>query len=158
MNRPFLIALLSAVLVSTSEATVVFNQPHNGGGTLHKSSWYPPDGLDGDVYCWDNFTLASNTAISEIRWRGGVGLAPNPFQQATTIFFDLPRAADVRVEIYDTAGRHVRTLASTPMPAGNRSVTWDGVDGAGRRVSAGVYFLRLETSGGRQDRRMLLLK
>ena len=71
MKGPLLAVLLSCLLVPQGRAVVVFDQPHNGGGTLHKSSWYPPDGLDGDAYCWDNFTLAANTAVTEVHWRGG---------------------------------------------------------------------------------------
>ncbi len=76
MSRFLLSILTCALLVSSSHATVVFDQPHSGSGVLHKSSWYPPDGLDGDAYCWDNFTLASGTAITEVRWRGGYELHP----------------------------------------------------------------------------------
>lgn len=71
MPRFLLVALLGALLAAPARATIVFEQPHAGTGTLHKSSWYPPDGLDGDNYCWDRFTLAGNTAISEVHWRGG---------------------------------------------------------------------------------------
>jgi len=90
MTRSFVIcALLSGLLVSTSHATVVFDRPHDGGGGLHKSSWYPPDGLDGDVYCWDDFTLVSNTAISEVHWRGGYELHPSGSGQSTVSGFDV---------------------------------------------------------------------
>lgn len=76
MLRCFAGVLLLGLLASTTEATVVFDQPHSGSGALHKSSWYPPDGLDGDAYCWDSFTLASSSAIAELRWRGGYELHP----------------------------------------------------------------------------------
>jgi hypothetical protein len=52
-------------------AGVVYEQPHNGSGTLYQSSWWDPDGSDYDQYVWDSFTLGSNQAITEIRWRGG---------------------------------------------------------------------------------------
>jgi hypothetical protein len=84
--------------------------------------------------------------------------APNPFQRTTTIRFVLPEAGDVRLEVYDLSGRLVRRLLGQPQPAGNRTVAWDGVDDAGRRVSAGVYVLRFETVGHRQYRRMVFLK
>lgn len=117
----------------------------------------------GPIFLADNVTVtrATTAGVDDDAGRESpriLALSPNPFQHFTTIHFDLPQAGDVRMQVYDIAGRRVRTLASASMPAGNRSVTWDGVDGAGRRVSAGVYFLRLETHGGRQDRRMLVLK
>ena len=76
MLRSFVGVLLLGLLAAPSGATVVFDQPHNGSGVLHKSSWYPPDGLDGDAYCWDSFTLASSAAIVDLRWRGGYELHP----------------------------------------------------------------------------------
>ena len=61
----------------------VFTQPPYASGGQFKSSWYAPDGLDDDSMVWDAFTLASATAITEVRWRGaytnylsGAGLAP----------------------------------------------------------------------------------
>jgi flagellar hook assembly protein FlgD len=41
---------------------------------------------------------------------------------------------------------------------GSTKVTWDGVDEAGRRVSAGIYLLRFETAGSHASRRMVRLK
>ncbi|MBZ0268959.1 right-handed parallel beta-helix repeat-containing protein [bacterium] len=69
---------------------------------------------------------------------------PNPFRMQTTIEFELPDAAPVRLAVYDTAGRRVRTLvAGTVHAAGRVAVPWDGRDEAGRPVAAGVYFTRL---------------
>jgi hypothetical protein len=52
----------------------------------------------------------------------------------------------------------VRTLVNgaTQMP-GSYSVTWDGRDGGGRPVSAGVYWYRLEGAGGGQTMRTVKL-
>ncbi len=69
MRALFAITLLSACLAAN--AAVVFDQPHNGTGTLYQSAWWDPDGSDWDIYVWDDFTLGSNQAITEIQWRGG---------------------------------------------------------------------------------------
>lgn len=76
MSRLLASLLICGFLAAPGHAAVVFDQPHAGTGTLHKSSWYPPDGLDGDAYCWDGFVLASGTAITDVRWRGGYELHP----------------------------------------------------------------------------------
>jgi len=66
------LAIIAAVAAArTAAGDQAFSQPPDGSGTLYQSSWYSPDGLDSDIYCWDNFTLAADGAISEIRWRGG---------------------------------------------------------------------------------------
>lgn len=89
MKRLLLSALLCSVLVSSSHAAVVFDQPHNGGGTLHKSSWYAPEGLDSDEFCWDSFVIASSTAITEVHWRGGYQLHPSGTGQSPVYDFDV---------------------------------------------------------------------
>jgi hypothetical protein len=45
-------------------------QAPNPSGGYDKSSWFPPDGLDGDQYVWDSFVLGSNQTINQLRWRG----------------------------------------------------------------------------------------
>jgi hypothetical protein len=50
-----------------------------------------------------------------------------------------------RLELFDTQGRRVRTLLSQGLPAGSTVVQWDGLDGAGVRVPAGIYFARFWT-------------
>jgi hypothetical protein len=44
------------------------------------------------------------------------------------------------------------------MPVGPPSVTWDGRDDAGRRLSPGLYFLELSTRDGRDHARLALLR
>jgi hypothetical protein len=85
-------------------------------------------------------------------------IAPNPFHEATTVRFELPRAGDADVRVFDVAGRQVRSLWSGSSPSGMRSVAWDGADDAGRRVSAGVYFLRLDAAGLHEERRVVRME
>lgn len=68
--------LLALVLGARAEGAQLYAQSHTGSGVVHKSSWYAPEGLDGDEYAWDSFTLAASTAITEIRWRGGYAYGP----------------------------------------------------------------------------------
>jgi hypothetical protein len=69
---------------------------------------------------------------------------PNPFRQAASIRFDLPRAARVRLEVFDVTGRLVRSLIDGEnTDGGSHEVGWDGLNSSGRPVAAGVYQLRL---------------
>jgi spore coat protein A len=72
---------------------------------------------------------------------------PNPFADATTIVYELPRPAAVRLVVYDVAGRARRTLATGRAAGGSHAVVWNGRDDAGRAVAPGLYFVRLETDG-----------
>jgi len=81
--------------------------------------------------------------------------SPNPARAATTIGFTLERAGRARVEVFDPRGARVVTLAAGEFAAGSRTVVWRGLDHAGRRVGAGVYFVRLESGGVRSIRRIV---
>ena len=81
---------------------------------------------------------------------------PNPFRTETVISYRLPSGRRVKMDVYDVAGRRVRTLVDAAQAAGDRSVTWDGTDGSGRRVGAGTYFLRLEAGDEAAVSRVLL--
>jgi len=70
---------------------------------------------------------------------------PNPFNPGTTLAFDLPAAAQVRLTVYDRLGRAVRELMNQKMTAGAHQVYWGGVDDHGAQVGSGLYFYRLET-------------
>ncbi len=72
---------------------------------------------------------------------------PNPLRGGTTIRFGMPSASTVRIEVYDLAGRRVRTIQDGPLAAGFHQRTWDGSDDGGREVSTGVYYVRM-TAGG----------
>ena len=83
---------------------------------------------------------------------------PNPFNPSTTIRYQLPSAAPVRLELYDVLGQKVRTLVEDQGVAGVHRVVWDGRDSAGRAVAGGVYFYRLQAGEFSQVRKLLLLK
>ena len=83
---------------------------------------------------------------------------PNPFSPATTIRFSLAAPGDVRLAVYDVAGRLVAVLADGPSDGSERTLEWHGVDSSGRAVASGVYFLRLESGGAVATRRMVLLR
>jgi len=84
--------------------------------------------------------------------------APNPFNPATTIAFDLPRQEHVRLDIFSVDGRLVHRLVNDALPAGHHQATWRGTDAQGRRVATGAYFYVLQAGDFRQVRKMTLVK
>jgi len=67
-------------------------------------------------------------------------------------------ASDVELVVYDLAGRRVKTLVSEHVRAGEHQAIWNGQDESGRRVASGVYLYRIDASGFRETKRMVLLK
>ena len=58
---------------------------------------------------------------------------------STTVHFGIARTERVKIQIFDVAGRLVRTLADRGFTAGEHRLTWDGADNSGRMSSRGVY-------------------
>ena len=83
---------------------------------------------------------------------------PNPGRPQTEIAFELQQGCDVRLAIYDTAGRCVATLLEGRRDAGRHAVTWAGVTETGGEAPAGVYFCRLEAASTRQTQRLLIAR
>ena len=84
---------------------------------------------------------------------------PNPFNPETTLKYQLPEAADVKLEIYNVVGQVVRTLVAEHQNAGRYVVQWDASNDNGQALSSGMYFYRLQAGGEfQQVKKMLLLK
>jgi len=83
---------------------------------------------------------------------------PNPFGSATAIRYAVPGAgAAVTLEVFDIAGRLVRTLAEDFQTAGFHTVDWNGRNDSGQRVGAGIYFYRLQAGDFQATRKVTLL-
>jgi hypothetical protein len=80
---------------------------------------------------------------------------PNPFNATTTVWFDLPVGAMVRLEVFDTQGRRIQTLVNRYFPPGSHAVPWNPSAG-GQRIGPGVYFYRID-AGSFHDRRKMTL-
>lgn len=83
---------------------------------------------------------------------------PNPFNPTTKISYDLPKRADVILEIFDILGRHIRTLVNKNQQAGHYSAVWDGRDEQGRYVSSGFYIYQIRAGEFTQSRKMAFVK
>jgi hypothetical protein len=77
----------------------------------------------------------------------GMRASPNPFHGATSLNFVLAEARNIKVAVYDAAGRQVRVLYSGLLGIGEHHLFWDGRDSQGRGSEAGSYLIRLESSG-----------
>jgi hypothetical protein len=91
---------------------------------------------------------------------------PNPFNPGTYITFQLDRATDVTVVIFDILGRRVKEFHPGTLPAGtydnspghNQGIFWDGRNDAGTPVSSGVYITSMVTPSVRSTKKILLIR
>jgi len=121
-----------------------------------------PTGMEIDP---DNWILntADPVAYSAVDRYAAAGLhlapqTPSSSGAGAVIRYEMPRAGDARLVVFDAEGRQVRTLFSGTLPAGEGEVLWDGCDDVNRPVSSGTYFCRMETAAGTIVRRMAWLR
>ncbi len=81
---------------------------------------------------------------------------PTPFVTSVEIPFTLDRAAPVRAEIVDAAGRRVRAITAGIQGPGSGLLHWNGESDAGTRVAAGVYFIHLRAGERSAQTRVVL--
>jgi hypothetical protein len=83
---------------------------------------------------------------------------PNPFNLKTIIAYTIPQAGDVKLEVFDILGRHVKTGVNSYLEAGEHQYIWDGTNDAGATVGTGFYIYNLRSGEFKQTKKMLLLK
>lgn len=122
-------------------------------------------------------TDAVNKRTSELVWKLNVGQSlglvrnfampsqiklnnnfPNPFNPYTTFSFEIRKASNLTLTIYNMIGKKIKTFNMQSMPAGHHSVKWNATNSYGDPVSAGVYLYQLKTSEFVETRKMILLK
>lgn len=66
---------------------------------------------------------------------------PNPFENSTTIQFELAKNATVRISVYDALGREITVLKeATFMDKGFQQIVWD----ASKNFVEGVYWIKVK--------------
>jgi hypothetical protein len=69
---------------------------------------------------------------------------PNPFNPTTQIRYELPKAGQVSLIIYNSLGQEVRRLVDRVQPAGYHQIIWNGRDQHGNSAPSGIYHYRLQ--------------
>ncbi len=121
---------------------------HGGGGALSDLTIY----LEAFV---EDGTGVPDDGVLRLALSSG---APNPFAERTSLIFALPSSSGVKIEIFDIAGRLVRTLESGVLPAGEHEIVWTGRDDRGRQAASGIYFCRAVVGDWREVRKVVLLR
>jgi poly-gamma-glutamate capsule biosynthesis protein CapA/YwtB (metallophosphatase superfamily) len=106
-----------------------------------------------DVRAEPSPSLVSDDAFGrrpEVELREG---RPNPTRSTATIEYLLPRAGQVRLEIFDVTGRRVARIADGVQTAGWHTAVWDA-----RTAASGLYLCRLATAGEIRTAKLLVLQ
>ena len=83
---------------------------------------------------------------------------PNPFNPVTTIRYDIPEQALVRIDVYNILGQKVAVLAEGLHEPGFHAVRWNGTNMYGNALSSGMYFYHIKAGDFRDVKKLLLVK
>lgn len=78
---------------------------------------------------------------------------PNPFNSTLSIQYDVPTPAHVSLNVFDLTGRQIATLVNSVQSSGSHTTNWRADN-----FPSGLYFLRLNSGGFSQSRKIVLLK
>jgi len=78
---------------------------------------------------------------------------PNPFNPVTKIKFDIPKAMNASLRIYDILGREIAVIVNDFLIPGTYEFDFNGSD-----LPSGVYFYMLGGEGFTESKKMILLK
>jgi hypothetical protein len=115
-------------------------------------------GNNWDIYMNGFNTSGIYTAIGEVGVTTPLEYSlsqnyPNPFNPVTKINYQLPKAGNVRVSIFNALGQEVELLIDESQNAGNHIVNWNASS-----FPSGVYVYKLESGSFVSNKKMILLK
>jgi hypothetical protein len=115
---------------------------------------------NGDVYAYN--TLATGTAMMLPKSFAIYQNYPNPFNPTTRLKFDVPKQAEISIEIYNMLGQKVRTLVNNEIyqPGVYDNIIWNARDDRGNQVANGIYYMVFSARNFdfRQVRKLVFMK
>jgi len=115
---------------------------------------YDPDGTVADMgaFYFNQLAVRESGRIAMRPYTLGQNY-PNPFNAQTRIAFELARAGEVTLEVFDITGRLVQRLVDGRMTEGTHEVTLDARD-----LPSGVYVYRLAAGEVIEAKKMILIR
>ncbi len=133
---------------------VAFVQTTSGARDIYQAAMLP----------LDTSGIGDRLMAGETRWLSlgpnPVNLAGGPREGAVTLRLSISeRSAQgpVRLDVLDLSGRLVQRLHEGPAAAGTMTLSWDG-RAAGRTLTSGAYWVRLQTTEGTQQDRLVVIR
>ncbi len=78
---------------------------------------------------------------------------PNPFNATTQIRFDVPKAVQVELRVFNMLGQLIAIMVNEKRAAGSYTVRWDG-----SQAASGIYIYQLKAGDFVEAKKMVLLK
>jgi hypothetical protein len=84
--------------------------------------------------------------------------SPNPVAGGTEIKYEVARAGNVSIKVYNAMGQVVKVLQDGRLEPNRYSAHWDGTNQAGERVASGIYFYKMQSDQFSAVKKMAVIK
>jgi hypothetical protein len=114
-------------------------------------------GQDGYVWVYENATDLCAAENDDRNAVPTVSIAPNPFRRLTNISIE-HRAKSIELQIYNAAGRLIKSFSLPTTYSLLPTFVWSGTDQTNHAVPAGVYFVRFNIDDQTYTKQIVKLK
>jgi hypothetical protein len=97
-------------------------------------------------------------AEAETMSRGLSLVSGNPLTGEDVFKLKLPVSVAVKMDVFDVAGRRVKSLVDGPLLPGLHEVAWNTRDDHGARLPSGLYFVRVRAENAHLVRKFVLVQ
>ena len=91
------------------------------------------------------------SVMNEKKW--DIDIFPNPVSTSTTISFSPEQSGKVSLKIVDVQGRLISVLSDKIVEAGENELVWQT-----NEVTAGIYFLQIQSAENQQMEKLIVTK
>ena len=83
---------------------------------------------------------------------------PNPFNNTTSISYEVPKSTNVTIEIFNLLGQRIKTLMNEIKEPGKYLIHWNGIDENGKSVGSGIYLYKMRSENFNAINKMVLVR
>ena len=138
---------------SIQENNIIFeyyNADLNKHYTLNNNVDFQSDMIIGNGLNPYVFEGESDEIVSDLSVKSAY---PNPFNPSTNIEYSISQSGNVKIAIYDVAGRQVDVLSNEYQSGGNHSVVWNAINSP-----SGIYYIQIQADNDVHTQKVVLLK
>ncbi len=95
------------------------------------------------------YTRIKENAISK-----SMSVYPNPVKDNANITFEVLKAGNVNVSVYNLSGQMVKVLKNESLPVGTQQISWNVAGDA--QLQAGLYLLKIDNAGETAVRKVVI--
>lgn len=130
---------------------------------ISNETWYEPFGSEGEIapvnrLVFEYSDVSANDDPASPPLNSTITLYPNPFNESTTVQFELAKTAVTSLSVYNLKGQKLRVLHNSSLNSGQHKIVWDGKDSQGKPVNSGIYLIRMDSDNSCSVHKVMLLK